>query len=304
MRLHICTAHTAAPAARRRRAEPPAAIGCTLPEALAQVRKGERVWFDDGRIGGVVCRRRGSGVEIEITQARDGGEALAADKGINLPDTQLDLPALSAKDIGDLASVARCADLVGLSFAQSAADVRALREQLAAHGVAQLGLVLKIETRRGFEHLPEMLFAAMAGPAAGVMIARGDLAVECGYERMAEVQEEILWACEAAHMPVVWATQVLETLAKTGRPSRAEITDAAMGERAECVMLNKGPHILDAMRMLDDILRRMQAHQSKKRPLMRALKSWGGAMGAVAAPVAMPAPAPKRPARSRRRTPA
>ena len=294
----------AAPAARRRRAEPPAAIGCTLPEALAQVRKGERVWFDDGRIGGVVCRRRGSGVEIEITQARDGGEALAADKGINLPDTQLDLPALSAKDIGDLASVARCADLVGLSFAQSAADVRALREQLAAHGVAQLGLVLKIETRRGFEHLPEMLFAAMAGPAAGVMIARGDLAVECGYERMAEVQEEILWACEAAHMPVVWATQVLETLAKTGRPSRAEITDAAMGERAECVMLNKGPHILDAMRMLDDILRRMQAHQSKKRPLMRALKSWGGAMGAVAAPVAMPAPAPKRPARSRRRTPA
>ena len=106
------------------------------------------------------------------------------------------------------------------------------------------------------------------------MIARGDLAVECGYERMAEVQEEILWACEAAHLPVVWATQVLETLARTGLPSRAEITDAAMGERAECVMLNKGPHILDAMRMLDDILRRMQAHQAKKRPLLRALKSW------------------------------
>ena len=143
---------------------------------------------------------------------------------------------------------------------------RALREHLAAIGAAQLGLILKIETRRGFEHLPEMLLAAMASPATGVMIARGDLAVECGYERLAEVQEEILWACEAAHMPVVWATQVLETLAKTGLPSRAEITDAAMSERAECVMLNKGPHILDAMRTLDDILRRMQAHQSKKRP--------------------------------------
>ena len=109
------------------------------------------------------------------------------------------------------------------------------------------------------------------------MIARGDLAVECGFERLAEVQEEILWVCEAAHMPVIWATQVLETLAKTGLPSRAEITDAAMGERAECVMLNKGPHILDAMRTLDDILRRMQAHQSKKRPLLRALKSWNRA---------------------------
>jgi pyruvate kinase len=114
----------------------------------------------------------------------------------------------------------------------------------------------------------------MGARAAGVMIARGDLAVECGYERMAEVQEQILWACEAAHLPVVWATQVLETLARTGLPSRAEITDAAMGERAECVMLNKGPHILDALRMLDDILERMQSHQSKKRPLMRALKAW------------------------------
>ncbi len=186
------------------------------------------------RIGAVVQRRRGGGVELEVTDARDGGEWLAADKGINLPDTRLKLPALSAKDIEDLEVVARCADLVGLSFAQSAADVHALRERLTALGASRVGLLLKIETRRGFEHLPEMLFAAMACPAAGVMIARGDLAVECGYERMAEVQEEILWACEAAHMPVVWATQVLETLAKTGRPSRAEITDAAMGERAEC----------------------------------------------------------------------
>jgi pyruvate kinase len=85
------------------------------------------------------------------------------------------------------------------------------------------------------------------------------------------VQEELLWACEAAHMPVVWATQVLETLAKTGQPSRAEITDAAMGGRAECVMLNKGPYVHEAVRLLDDILRRMQAHQSKKRSLLRAL---------------------------------
>ena len=118
------------------------------------------------------------------------------------------------------------------------------------------------------------MLAAMHCHSAGVMIARGDLAVECGYERLAEVQEEILWAAEAAHMPVIWATQVLETLAKTGRPSRAEITDAAMGERAECVMLNKGPYILEAIRSLDDILKRMQSHQTKKRALLRALSAW------------------------------
>ena len=103
------------------------------------------------------------------------------------------------------------------------------------------------------------------------MIARGDLAVECGYERLAEVQEEILWICEAAHLPVIWATQVLESLAKKGQPSRAEITDAAMGERAECVMLNKGPHIVAAVSALDDILRRMQDHQSKKSSRLRPL---------------------------------
>jgi pyruvate kinase len=80
-----------------------------------------------------------------------------------------------------------------------------------------------------------------------------------------------MWLTEAAHLPLIWATQVLEGLAKNGKPSRAEITDAAMGERAECVMLNKGPHILDAIKMLDDILQRMQGHQNKKSALLRRL---------------------------------
>ena len=262
---------TAAAPGRRKN---PAMVSCTLPQVLKQLCPGERIWFDDGRIGGVVRRVAARWVDVEITDAAIGGEKLAADKGINLPDSHLDLPALTNKDIADLRIVARYADMVGLSFAQSAADVQALRAQLGALCADHLGVVLKIETRRAFERLPEMLFAAMACSAAGVMIARGDLAVECGFERLAEVQEEILWACEAAHMPVVWATQVLENLAKTGRPSRAEITDAAMGVRADCVMLNKGPHVLQAMHTLDDILRRMQEHQSKKRPLLRALKSW------------------------------
>jgi pyruvate kinase len=149
--------------------------------------------------------------------------------------------------------------------------VAELQEQLKRRGGERLGIVLKIETARAFEHLPELLLAALRSPSMGVMIARGDLAVECGYERLAELQEEILWICEAAHVPVIWATQVLETLAKQGMPSRAEITDAAMGERAECVMLNKGSHILEALRVLDDILRRMEGHQSKKRAMLRRL---------------------------------
>ena len=190
---------------------------------------------------------------------------------LNLPESDLRLAALTARDLEDLSFVARHADVVELSFANSARDVELLQQHLARLGSRQPAVVLKIETRRGFENLPSMLLTAMRAPCCGVMIARGDLAVECGFERLAEVQEEILWICEAAHVPVIWATQVPETLAKQGMPSRAEITDAAMGHRAECVMLNKRPHMVSAVRVLDDILRRMQAHQAKKRAMLREL---------------------------------
>jgi pyruvate kinase len=250
----------------------PASIGCTIPEVFDDVRSGEPIWFDDGKIGGVVEKVEQSRVLVRITQTRLGGGNLRADKGINLPESDLRLGALTVKDVEDLSFVAQHADVVELSFANSAHDVDLLQQHLARLGSRQPAIVLKIETRRGFENLPEMLLTAMRAPCCGVMIARGDLAVECGFERLAEVQEEILWICEAAHVPVIWATQVLETLAKEGMPSRAEITDAAMGHRAECVMLNKGPHVLSAVRALDDILRRMQAHQAKKSAMLRELR--------------------------------
>jgi pyruvate kinase len=259
---------------------------CTLPEVFEQVRPGEPIWFDDGRIGGVIRAANAKGMTVEVTHAREGGERLASDKGINLPDSQLDLPALTEADLRNLPAVAQLADMVGLSFVQHAADVDLLRQHLLTLNAGHIGIVLKIETRRAFENLPALLLSAMQSPAVGIMIARGDLAVECGFERLAEIQEELLWAAEAAHMPVIWATQVLETLAKTGMPSRAEITDAAMGERAECVMLNKGPHILAAMHTLDNIMQRMQMHQSKKRSLLRALHAW--TTPAVATPTLTP----------------
>jgi pyruvate kinase len=249
----------------------PASVPCTLPEVFADVRVGQRIYFDDGKLAGQIRAVDAEHLAVQITRAHPEGFKLGADKGINLPDSELRLPALGAKDREDLAFVARHADLVGLSFVHRADDVRELQRRLGELGGERLGVVLKIETQRGFEQLPSLLLAAMSWRANGVMIARGDLAVECGYERLAEVQEEILWICEAAHVPVIWATQVLEHLAKDGLPSRAEITDAAMGERAECVMLNKGPHILEALAVLEDILVRMEAHQHKKRAMLRPL---------------------------------
>lgn len=252
----------------------PATIGCTMPEVFSQVRVGEPIWFDDGKIGTEIKTVEPGRLILQVTHLRAKTEKLCADKGINLPASNLNIPAITEKDQKDLEFVARHADIVGLSFVNSAEDVMDLQRRLNDLNASHVGVILKIETRRAFEHLPEILLAAMMFPSAGVMIARGDLAVECGFERLAEVQEEILWICEAAHMPVIWATQVLETLAKTGFATRAEITDAAMAVRAECVMLNKGSHIEEAISALEDILIRMEAHQSKKVSLLRPLRSW------------------------------
>jgi pyruvate kinase len=249
----------------------PARIPITLPEVFDCVKAGQRVFLDDGRFGGVVEQVRDGRIRVRITDAPAAGGKLRADKGINLPDTRLRLPALTPKDREDLAFVARHADLVGLSFVREPADVATLREALGALDASHLGIVLKIENHTAFEHLPALLLEGLRGGLLGVMVARGDLAVEVGYERLAELQEEILWLCEAAHVPVIWATQVLETLAQTGRPSRAEVTDAAMSGRAECVMLNKGPCIVEAVRFLENVLDRMARHQRKKSAVLRRL---------------------------------
>jgi len=262
------------PASYRRTGEliAPAQIGVSLPQMLDHAKLGELVWFDDGKIGGVIRSVNSDSVSVEIVQARPEGEKLGTEKGINLPETRIDIPALTADDLEALKFIVQHADLVGYSFVRAESDVFELLKRLEELGGQHLGLILKIETRKGFDNLPKLILAGMRMRSFGVMIARGDLAVECGYQRLAEVQEEILWICEAAHVPVIWATRVPETLAKKGTPSRSEITDAAMGERAECVMLNKGPYAVTTVSVLADILKRMQAHQEKKRSMLRRLR--------------------------------
>jgi pyruvate kinase len=254
-----------------------ARIGCTLPEAFDHALEGDAVHFDDGKIGGRVVSVDRDVLTVRIDHPEQGEARLKAGKGINMPDTDLPISAITDRDVVDLSAVVELADMVDMSFVRTPSDVERLLDELDRLGGDHLGIVLKIETRRAFEHLPQLLLTAMRRPRVGVMIARGDLAVECGYERMAELQEEILWLCEAAHLPVIWATQVLEQLAKTGLPSRAEISDAAMSERAECVMLNKGPYLDDAVTVLDNIMRRMAEHYYKKNALLRPLRSWSAA---------------------------
>ena len=253
------------------------AAECTLKEALTASRKGDRVFIDDGKLGAAIEGVTRWGLIARVTAVTQKGLSIKPEKGLNFPDRHLDIDALTEKDRADLAFVAAHADGVEFSFVQSAADVVQLQEALAVLRPGDwrdLSLVLKIETARAVTNLPEIVVQAAGRQPTAIMIARGDLAVEIGFARTAEMQEEILWLGEAADVPVIWATQVLEGLISKGIPSRGEMTDAAMAARAECVMLNKGPFLIETIDQLRSLLARMGAHQHKKTPGLRVLRSW------------------------------
>lgn len=249
----------------------PAIIQCNHPDIIDALKPGHQAWFDDGKIGTIVEDILPEGALLRVTHAGPNGNKLRTEKGMNLPDTPLEMPSLTEKDLKDLDFICQHADMVGYSFVETAEDMRQLQQALVQRNATDLAIVAKIETKVAVKNLPAIIYSALPDYKLSIMIARGDLAVELGGARMAEIQEELLWLCEAAHIPVIWATQVLEKLAKKGLPSRPELTDAAMSGRAECVMLNKGPYILQALTTLTEILERMQQHQNKRRNQFRAL---------------------------------
>jgi pyruvate kinase len=247
------------------------------PALIAAVKPGERVIVDDGRIIAIVEANGKEGLRCRVTSLVKPSVRLRRAKGITFPDSDLVLDALGPADEEACAFALEFADAVGVSFVSTPADVARVGERIHAAGKSDFGMILKLETRSALRNLPAILFEALKYEHVGLMIARGDLAIDVGFERLAEMQEELLWFGEACHLPVVWATQVLETVAHTGLPTRAEVTDAAMSMRAECVMLNKGPYIATANRLLADIIRKMEAHQYKKRALYRPLSLAGRA---------------------------
>ncbi len=246
-------------------------ISCTLPEIFDTVKSKEQIFFNDGKIEGIVKEIHTDHLIIEITNAKKKGGKLKADKGINLPNSDLGVSGLTKKDKTDLKFVAQSANTVNFSFVNNKQDVEELLNELKKLK-ANIGIILKIETKEAYRNLPGILLKGMENYPIGVMIARGDLAIETGWKNFAIIQEEILQLCEAAHLPDIWATQVLENLAKKGIPTRAEITDAAMAQRADCVMLNKGPYIEKTVRMLDKVLRKMQRIQNRKITILPKLE--------------------------------
>ncbi|MGF1613105.1 MAG: pyruvate kinase [Gammaproteobacteria bacterium] len=249
---------------------------CSLPEVLRQVGVGAPVSIKDGLIKGMVDEVRPDGLVMSVQRTPPDGYPLERQRGINFPGTDLVVNPLTKSDLASLDFAAAHADIISYSFVQRPEDIALLQSEIISRrgDGAPMPIVAKIETRLGFANLPEIMVQAAGSNPFAVMIARGDLAVEIGYERLSEVQEEILWLCEAAYVPVIWATQVLEGLVKRGMPTRGEFTDAAMAERAECVMLNKGPYIAEGVAVLDDVLRRMETHKLKRITQLRPLKAW------------------------------
>jgi pyruvate kinase len=248
----------------------------SFPEVIDALHVGSEVWINDGKIGARVLERTKDAAQLEVFSARAKGERLKPEKGMNFPTSELRLPPLTPKDFEDLDFVARHADLVGFSFVQRPTDVVLLQDHLAARrGSARAQpIVLKIETPLAVRNLPQLILQSLAHNPTAVMIARGDLAVELGFARLSEIQEEILWLCEAAHVPVVWATQVLDSFVREGVLSRSETTDAAMAQRADSVMLNKGPYLAEGVAFLRDVLSRMDRHHAKKFARFPALHAW------------------------------
>ncbi len=252
-----------------------AQIPCQSEWVFDQIAPGEPVLLDDGKIEGEIVSCSNDHFELRITKTRNGSSRLKSEKGMSFPSSRLQGRGLTSQDRKDFAFVVEFADIAHISFVNTPEDVEEVLEEMKKHDVLDdLGLVLKIETQLAYDNLEMLLLKGMQVRNLGVMIARGDLAVETGWTEIGWVQEEILSMCSAAHIPVIWATQVLENLAKKGIPSRSEITDAVMGLKAECVMLNKGVHIDGAVELLDDLLTRMEVMHRKRERMLPRMKSF------------------------------
>jgi len=238
---------------------------------LSKLKKGDRVFIDDGVIKGIAEFIKGDKVGIRLMRISSEKKQIKAEKGINFPDTELDVSPLTEFDKACIPFICENADIVGYSFVRNPSDIVFLDSIIKQTGKKHPLYVFKIETPQAVKNLPDILFEGMKHEIFGIMIARGDLAVEIGFERMGEIQEEILWICEAAHVPVIWATQVLENLNKSGLATRSEITDAGHAAQAECIMINKGPHTIKVLSTLKNILKRTAEHKVKKRFTFRPL---------------------------------
>jgi pyruvate kinase len=238
-------------------------VSTTFKQLPASVRKGDRILLSDGQIALRVLSARGTEV---VTQVENGGR-LGQHQGINLPGAKLKIPSLTPKDRKDLLSALEIgANYIALSFVRTAADVRAAKKAIARAGKS-VPVIAKLEKPEAIENLDAILAVA-----DGVMVARGDLGVEMNPEQVPVVQKQIILKARNALIPVITATQMLDSMEKNPRPTRAEASDVANAifDGSDALMLSgetaAGLYPLEAVGMMDRIIREAESVAILPRP--------------------------------------
>jgi len=224
------------------------------PEVFSAIGEGDRVFIDDGRVRLRIVAKRDDALEAEVLE----GGKISDRKGVNLPDTVLDLPVLTAKDRADLEfGLSEGVDWVALSFVQKASDIDEIRSLIKGRA----GLVAKIEKPSALTEIDEIVRKSDA-----IMIARGDLGVEIPPENVPAHQKEIISLCRRECRPVIVATQMLESMTASPAPTRAEASDVATAiyDGADAVMLSAesatGAFPCEAVEVMDRIIRSTEGH--------------------------------------------
>ncbi|MBI3300179.1 MAG: pyruvate kinase [Elusimicrobia bacterium] len=243
-------------------------VGTTYTQLHEEVRRGDRILIDDGLIELKVREVSGRLVKTEVV---NGGD-LWEHKGINLPGVKLRIPALTQKDLGDLKfALEQGVNWLAVSFVRSADDVLQARHEAQRYGKEPL-IIAKLEKSEAIENLEEILQAS-----DGVMVARGDLGVEMNPEKVPPIQKHIITRASESRLPVITATQMLESMTRNPRPTRAEASDVANAvfDGTSAVMLSNetasGKYPVEAVKMMDRIVREAEA---MPRPVDIGRKLW------------------------------
>ncbi len=228
----------------------PERISTNHPAIIDDVAVDDRVLIDDGRIRLAAV---GKGPDELVCDVEVGG-TLRSRKGVNLPDTAISTPALTGKDLTDLDwAIAHDLDYVALSFVREPEDIYELRRRLKERH-SEMGVIAKIEKPEALQHLDEIIAHSDA-----VMVARGDLGVEMDAAQVPLIQKDIVLRCQRANVPVIIATQMLQSMVSTPVPTRAEVSDVANAifDKADVVMLSAetsvGDFPVDAVAMMNRI---------------------------------------------------
>lgn len=234
-------------------------IPVTLSSLHQDVKAGEHLLFDDGLLEVIVKKVQGRRIITEVIQ----GGVLLPHKGLNLPGTKLRIPALSKKDRDDAKFAASLGvDFVALSFVRSAADIKDLRKLLDGCGVKgkAIRIIAKIEKPEALTNFEKILPLCDA-----IMVARGDLGIETNAARVPVVQKQIIAECRERAIPVIVATQMLDSMQRNPRPTRAEVSDVAnaVGDHADAVMLSgetaSGKFPVESVQIMSDIIRETES---------------------------------------------